>query len=104
MADTLSVGAMITAGTVEHARQAPMNSIGGTALKRKKIQSINWETILQEVAGGNAAVEYSAKRKIFWQGQPGDSIFYIRQGKVKLAVASKQGKEAIVAVLSAGDF
>jgi CRP/FNR family transcriptional regulator, cyclic AMP receptor protein len=95
---------MITAGSVGNARLAPMNVNGGTALKRKKIQSINWETILQEIAGVNTGGEYSAKRKIFWQGQPADSIFYIRQGKVKLAVTSKQGKEAIVAVLSAGDF
>src|ERR1700676_4255737 len=75
-----------------------------TAVKRKKIQPVNWETILTEIAGGNTAVEYGAKRKIFWQGQPADSVFYIRKGKVKLAVTSKQGKEAIVAVLSAGDF
>src|ERR1017187_612667 len=76
----------------------------GNALKRKKILPVNWETILTEIAGGNTAVEYGAKRKIFWQGQPADSVFFIRQGKVKVAVASKQGKEAIVAVLSAGDF
>ncbi len=38
------------------------------------------------------------------KASPADSVFYIRKGKVKLAVTSKQGKEAIVAVLSAGDF
>jgi len=76
----------------------------GIVLKRKKIPPVNWETILTEIAGGNTAVEYEAKRKIFWQGQPADSIFYLRKGKVKLAVTSNQGKEAIVAVLSAGDF
>jgi CRP/FNR family cyclic AMP-dependent transcriptional regulator len=76
----------------------------GAALKRKKNLPVNWETILTEIAGGNAAVEYGAKRNIFWQGQPADSIYYLRQGKVKLAVTSKQGKEAIVAVLTAGDF
>ena len=73
-------------------------------MKRNKILAVNWESILKGVAGRNIAVEYNAKRKIFWQGQPADSIFYIRQGKVKLSVTSKQGKEAIVAVLSAGDF
>jgi CRP-like cAMP-binding protein len=75
-----------------------------TALKRKQLPPVNWETILAEIVGGNTAVEYSAKRKIFWQGQPADSLFYVRQGKVKLAVISKQGKDAIVAVLTAGDF
>ena len=75
-----------------------------STLKRKNILPVNWETILTEIVGGNLAVEYRAKRKIFWQGQPADSLFYIRKGKVKLAVTSKQGKEAIVAVLSSGDF
>jgi CRP/FNR family cyclic AMP-dependent transcriptional regulator len=75
-----------------------------TASKRKQLPPVNWETILAEIVGGNTAVEYSAKRKIFWQGQPADSLFYVRQGKVKLAVISKQGKDAIVAVLTAGDF
>ena len=79
-------------------------SIGEIAVKQKKLLPVNWETILAGIAGGNTAVEYSPKSKIFWQGQPSDSLFYIRQGKVKLAVTSKQGKEAIVAVLSAGDF
>lgn len=73
-------------------------------MKRKKILPVNWETILTEIVGGNLAVEYTAKRKIFWQGQPADSLFYIRKGRVKLAVTSKQGKEAIVAVLGSGDF
>ena len=31
-------------------------------------------------------------------------MFYLRRGKVKLSVTSQQGKEAIVAVLSTGDF
>jgi CRP-like cAMP-binding protein len=43
-------------------------------------------------------------RNIFQQGQPADSLFYIRRGKVKLMVISQQGKEAIIAILSAGEF
>jgi len=41
---------------------------------------------------------------IFQQGQPADSLYYIRQGKVKISVISQQGKEAIVAILEGGDF
>jgi CRP/FNR family cyclic AMP-dependent transcriptional regulator len=74
------------------------------ALKQKKILAVNWETILAGITGSNTAVEYGPKREVFSQGQPSDSVFYIRKGKVKLAVISQQGKEAIVAVLSAGDF
>jgi CRP/FNR family cyclic AMP-dependent transcriptional regulator len=88
----------------EYLPQATIDCFGGSALKQKSVLPINWESILTEIAGGNAAVDYSIKRKIFWQGQPADSVFYVRKGKVKLSVTSKQGKEAIVAVLSAGDF
>jgi CRP-like cAMP-binding protein len=94
---------MITAGNVGQARKSQMNSAKEGAPKHKKIRTFDWDTILQEAAGG-AAVQYSAKRKIFSQGQPADSIFYVRHGKIKLAVTSTRGKEAIVAVLSAGDF
>ena len=49
-------------------------------------------------------LEYSANRNIFLQGQPADSVYYLRRGKVKLSVTTEQGKEAIVATLSDGDF
>jgi CRP/FNR family cyclic AMP-dependent transcriptional regulator len=41
---------------------------------------------------------------IFLQGDPADSIFHIQKGRIKLTVVSKQGKEAVVALLGAGDF
>jgi CRP-like cAMP-binding protein len=59
---------------------------------------------LTALNGEKAVLEYSADRKIFWQGQRADSVFYVRRGQVKLSVTSQQGKEAIVAVLSTGDF
>ncbi|MEO5936622.1 MAG: Crp/Fnr family transcriptional regulator [Terriglobales bacterium] len=41
---------------------------------------------------------------VFSQGDAADSVFYIQTGKVKIGVVSKQGKEAIVAVLTEGEF
>ena len=38
------------------------------------------------------------------EGDPADSVFYIRTGKVKATVVSEQGKEAVVALLGADDF
>ena len=43
-------------------------------------------------------------KAVFRQGDPADSLFYIEKGKVKLTVVSKRGKEAVVAILGAGDF
>ena len=70
----------------------------------KKSAPVDWEALLAGLARGKTAAEHSAERRIFDQGQPADSIFYIRKGRVKLSVISQQGKEAIVATLGAGDF
>ena len=42
--------------------------------------------------------------RVFAQGSPANSVFYIEQGSVKLSVLSSAGKEAVVAMLGAGDF
>jgi len=65
---------------------------------------VDWEALLAGIPGGKSVLEYGIDRNIFMQGQPADCVFYLRRGKVKLSVTSQQGKEAIVAVLSAGDF
>jgi len=69
-----------------------------------KSQIIDWEAVLNGVFRGKTIMECGMNRPVFQQGQPADSLFYIRRGKVKLTVISQQGKEAIVAVLSAGEF
>jgi CRP/FNR family transcriptional regulator, cyclic AMP receptor protein len=70
----------------------------------KKSEPVDWEALLTEIGRGKTAVEYGVGRRIFDQGQPAESIFYVRKGKAKLSVVSKQDKEAIIATLSAGDF
>jgi CRP/FNR family transcriptional regulator, cyclic AMP receptor protein len=70
----------------------------------KKLKVVDWEPILAQIVGINTVLEYGADRKVFSQGEPADSVFYVRQGKVKLSVISQQGKEAIVATLGAGEF
>jgi CRP/FNR family cyclic AMP-dependent transcriptional regulator len=70
----------------------------------KKSKPVDWEPFLAGISQGKTVLEYGANRNIFWQGEPADSVYYLRRGKVKLAVASQQGKEAIVAILGDGDF
>ncbi len=70
----------------------------------KKSAPVDWEALLAGLSRGKTTNEYGADRCIFRQGEPADSIFYLRQGKAKLSVISSQGKEAIVATLGAGDF
>jgi CRP-like cAMP-binding protein len=84
-----------------------------TALKRKQLeiitankksQPVHWEALLAGFAGAKTAIEYSANRIIFRQGDPADTVFFIRKGKVKVAVTSSEGREAIVVILDAGEF
>ncbi|MBZ5499491.1 MAG: Crp/Fnr family transcriptional regulator [Acidobacteriia bacterium] len=70
----------------------------------RKSRLIDWETLLAGISRRKSPVEYSANCEIFQQGQPADSLLYLRRGKVKLTVISKHGKEAVVALLSAGEF
>ena len=47
---------------------------------------------------------YATGGTIFSQGDFADTLMYIQNGRVKLSVASKTDKEAIVAILGPGEF
>jgi CRP-like cAMP-binding protein len=49
-------------------------------------------------------VRYARGAVLFGQGSPANSVFYLQEGGVKLAVLSSAGKEAVVAMLGPGDF
>jgi CRP/FNR family cyclic AMP-dependent transcriptional regulator len=70
----------------------------------KKDPGVDWEPFLAGISKGKTTIEYGANRHIFSQGDSADSVFYLRRGKVKLAVTSEQGREAIVAILGVGEF
>jgi CRP-like cAMP-binding protein len=56
------------------------------------------------VGAGRNIARHSKKEVIFAQGEDADAVFYVRKGKVKVAVISKDGKEAIVALLGPDEF
>lgn len=66
--------------------------------------AFNAQAFLAKVGSGRTLVNHSADETVFSQGDAADSIFYVRKGKIKLTVISKQGKEAVIAMLGAGDF
>ena len=74
------------------------------AKAKEKAQLVDWEALLAGISRGKTVLEYGANRIIYRQGDPADSVFYVRRGKVQHAVTSQQGKEAIVALLGDGDF
>src|ERR1022692_2166788 len=64
----------------------------------------SWEALLAGVAVGKTAMEVGITRHVFLQGEPADSVFYLQSGAVKLAVTSEAGREAIFAVVEAGEL
>ena len=59
---------------------------------------------LARIGEGRSIAKYRRGQTIFSQGERADSVFYIQKGKVKLTVVSKQGKEAVVAILGVDEF
>jgi CRP/FNR family transcriptional regulator, cyclic AMP receptor protein len=59
---------------------------------------------LATIGSGRKVVTFPKKETIFAQGDAADAVFYIQEGKVRLTVVSKVGKEATLALLSEGEF
>jgi CRP/FNR family cyclic AMP-dependent transcriptional regulator len=62
------------------------------------------EPLLQDLNSEKKVVLFRKKQKIYTQGDPADSVYYIQDGTVKIAVVSPQGKEAVVSILGPGTF
>jgi CRP/FNR family cyclic AMP-dependent transcriptional regulator len=62
------------------------------------------KVFLSKSNGGRSTAEHKTNDRIFAQGDIANTIFYIKEGRVKITVLSKQGKEAVVAILKDGDF
>jgi len=71
---------------------------------RKKKPPFNPDGFLIKADGNRTTTDYHKSQLIFSQGDPADAIFYLQKGRVKLTVLSKQGKEAVIAILGVGDF
>jgi CRP-like cAMP-binding protein len=66
--------------------------------------TFNPRSFLAKIGNGKTHTDFAKSQKIFSQGDAADAIFYVQKGKVKLTVVSKQGKEAVIALLGVGDF
>ncbi|MGA8100779.1 MAG: Crp/Fnr family transcriptional regulator [Candidatus Acidiferrales bacterium] len=71
---------------------------------RKTAPAFNAQAFLDSAGLAKTIVEYRRRQKIYAQGDPATTVMYLRKGGVKLSVVSKEGKEAVVALLGPGDF
>ncbi len=62
------------------------------------------ESLLIKLGVAGTVVSYRKGQTVFSQGDPARAVFYIQKGAAKLTVLSDRGKEAVIAILSAGNF
>ena len=62
------------------------------------------EALLRQIGAGRRLAQFQKKQVIFSQGDAADSVYFIQKGRVRLSIVSKQGKEATLALMGAGDF
>jgi len=62
------------------------------------------KAFLSRAETGKTIEKYGKNQEIFAQGENADSVFYIQKGKVKITVLSEHGKEAVVGILTQGQF
>jgi CRP-like cAMP-binding protein len=53
---------------------------------------------------GRRIIQFAPKETFYSQGDPADSVFYLQTGRAKVTVVSTAGKEATIALVSAGEF
>jgi len=63
-----------------------------------------WDSLLAGISVGKTNLEVGMSRNIFLQGERADSVYYLRQGTVKLAVTSEEGKDSIFAIAEPGEL
>ena len=73
-------------------------------MHRETNNQFDTATFLATEGPGRSILRHSARQDIFSQGGPADAVFYLQNGRAKLTVVSKRGKEATVTMLAAGDF
>jgi CRP/FNR family cyclic AMP-dependent transcriptional regulator len=76
----------------------------GEARSMKHKKELRFDPKVFLLSGNRAIFKYEKGQLIFQQGDLASSVFYIQTGRVKLAVTSEQGKEAVVAILADDDF
>jgi CRP-like cAMP-binding protein len=88
-----------------------ISCVGGTAMvsaglpaSKRKAALFDPKSFLAEIGEGRTLVNYRKNQIVYAQGDPADAVFYVQEGKVKVTVLSKAGKEAVLTILGTADF
>jgi CRP/FNR family cyclic AMP-dependent transcriptional regulator len=72
-------------------------------MRQRKKRAADPAAVLLGVGGGRTEARHQ-DQIVFRQGDPADSVFYVRAGKIKVTVVSSEGKEAVIAILGPCSF
>jgi len=87
-------------GTATTTKRRPLHATAPAAAKAPL-----WpDAMLQSVTTGKTRLSLKKGVPLYSQGEPADAVFFIESGKVRLSVLSKGGREAILGVLTPGEF
>lgn len=75
-------------------------------MRMADLKEIGVETgaLLTRAGLGRNTIQLKPRRTFFREGDQADCVFFLQSGRARLTVASKSGKEATIALLTAGDF
>jgi CRP/FNR family transcriptional regulator, cyclic AMP receptor protein len=79
----------------------PSKKVPSTA---RPARAFDLRTFLDSAGAARRIAKYTRSAVVFSQGDPANDVLYVQQGSIKLSVLSRTGKEAVVAILAAGDF
>ena len=74
------------------------------SVESKKRRPFDAEAYLESTGPARRIVRYRPGGVVFAQGDAANDVRYLQKGAVKVSVVSRVGKEAVVAMLSPGDF
>ena len=73
-------------------------------MARKAEPAFDPKAFLATVGRGHVVSDWHKDDVVFRQSAVADAVFYIEEGKIKIVVTSREGKEAVVGILGPGEF
>ena len=71
---------------------------------RRRPRKFDATTFLTSSAVAKRITAYPRGAVVYAQGDPATAVMYVQEGRVKLSIVSRGGKEAVVGIVGAGDF
>jgi CRP/FNR family cyclic AMP-dependent transcriptional regulator len=72
--------------------------------RQQAAPSITELDLIDSVGDGTIETTFGLKDTLFHQGDPANSVYFLRKGSVQIVIVSEHGKEGVIAVLGSGSF